>query len=550
MKNTIQKDKKYTYKGILSKNIKKAIDLAFSPDTGNEKYKNHIKVLILDKKGSHKPAYKYIRTDHAIEDLSKIIMCNNRDFYITANTYKGEVISEREFKAKKEQGLNTNLYITSSPKINLYKSSHCKKNLFSFKNIVIDVDWHNSSEKEIKAFSYMVIDNLDGYFEKKYMPNIVNFTGRGLQFWWCIKEESLQLQFLINNITKKLISTLNTAIDKNIWLPAETKVDETASLNNTGVFRLFGTKNTESSLSPETYILNEKKYTVDELKNALNINKQKKETGKKSTSIKKHNKNTFINRVKELEEIIRSNGGYVNNRHVKLHLLYNAMVTINDCKAKDKIMDINNEFQNPLNYNELLSIFNTIDRNGIYKYKNATIASKLGLEKFGNKYKNATKNRLEKLRNKTRNRKRIRNLLVCEEFAKTSSYKKAAKAGNVCINTAKKIITECADVVTSLIKKISYAKERKIFAYFLNHRHKRKQIKHLSEYNLAKKIILKYTEIRKNIILHFSPFSNEKKYLTLKEYLSLENQIITSRLFNYSSDEIHIAIAPALQIIR
>ena len=67
---------------------------------------------------------------------------------------------------------------------------------------------------------------------------------------------------------------------------------------------------------------------------------------------------------------------------------------------------------------------------------------------------------------------------------------------------------------------------------------------------MTKKIILKYTENRKNIILHFSPFSNGKKYLTLKEYLSLENQIITSKLFNYSSDEIHIAIAPALQIIR
>ena len=543
-----KRKKNYLFKNQLVKNdvnIAKAISLAFSSDK-NCKYKRHIKVLLLDKTGNHKPAYKLIRPEHANEDINNILLSKDRDIYVSANTYKGEVISVNKYKDLKEQGLNTFLYATSFDGKSGYRSIHSKKNLFSYKNIVLDVDWHDASENEIEMFSSLIIDNLEGYFDKSYMPNIVNFTGRGIQFWWCIKEEALQLQFLINKITKKLIELLNIELDKNSWLPIDTKVDESASLNEAGLFRMFGTQNTKSSLHSKTLIAKDKKYTIDELKEALNITSSSGTYSKKTTQ---YTENTFINRVRELEEYILSDTSEPENRHIKLHLLYNALITANIPNSKERIYEINKHFRRPLSINDINYIFNTIDRNGIYKYKNTTIASKLGLKSFGCKYKKSSENRLLKLRQKTEAKKRIRNMYVCEEYAKTMNYKKAAKAGNVCLNTAKKIITECADVVTALIKKIEHAKERKIFAYFLNHRHQRKQVKDLSKYNTARNIIIKFLNIRNTLLKWLSPFVN-RCFLSTNEYLAYENQIISSGRFDYSAEEIHTAIAPNLKLIR
>lgn len=538
----------FNYKYLQNdKNIAHAIKLALSPDdTSAIKYKNHFKILMLDKSGKYNPVYNLIRPDNAINDIKKIIVSNNRDIYITANTYKGEVISEKKYKNLKEQGLNTNLYVTSFSKKKGYKSVHCKKNLFSYKNIVLDIDWHDISENEIKVFSSIIINNINLYTGEFLVPNIINFTGRGLQLWWCIKEESYKLQYLIKNITKELINKINNALKNDPWIPIGSKIDEAASLNNAGLFRMFGTKNTKSTLSPKVYIIKDTKYTVDELKDNLNIIK-------KPSYTKKHvfYNNSFLNRVTELENFITTDKSIPENRHIKLHLLYNALVTANIQNAKEKIFEINKCFKKPLRHKDIESIFNTIDKNGVYKYKNTTIASKLGIKNFGTKYKNSTVLKLAKLREITKKKKEIRNLYICEAFAKTNNYKEAAKAGNVCLNTAKKVIAECADIITALIKKIEHTKERKIFAYFLNHKHKRKQVKNIDDYHDSKNIIVKFLNIRNHLLKKFPLFFNKSKpYLTLSEYLSFENHVLRSGLYNYSKEEIHIAIAPYLQIIR
>ena len=136
--------------------------------------------------------YAYIPSSKI--DINKINIKTDSDFYITANT-----LTRKERKSE---------------------------NLFSLKNIVIDIDCHNSELDDydrnelLEDFLFRIKRDLE-------LPpfNIVHFTGRGLQLWYCLEEIAGVWSFLYKDTVEKIIDALETLKEEyyNQWLLVNAK---------------------------------------------------------------------------------------------------------------------------------------------------------------------------------------------------------------------------------------------------------------------------------------------------------------------------------------
>ena len=498
---------------LKDKNIKLAYKLAFE----GTKYKEHYKALAINKLTNQKKIF-LINPNNIYKDIKLIKYNKGWDVYIAANPDKGEIITNNTYADLKEKGISTSLYVTKRVNSKYsYKQYHSYENIFSYRNIVLDLDWHDYSNSEIIMFKSLFYRDFDFIFENIPVPNITMFTGRGIQLWWCLNEESKKLKWLIDLITNSIITKLNNNLKNDEWFYDNAIIDSAASKNSAGLFRMFGTINSKSNLNTEVLIHNPKKYSIDNLKNDLDIqynsaNLNKNTKVKKIKNAYRYNKKYLLTRINKILSFCKSefdsNNNISENRHIKLHLLYNFMIQAdyNVDHATQLLKKYNNElFHNPLNNNELQSIIKTINSHGTYKYKNNTIISKLYMEDDYlpcSSIYNET--RLNKLKEKTKKKKDIRNKLIIEEYILHKSFSLAAKKGNVCLNTAKKVIKENNKLVRYLLKKNKHYEERKIFNAFINSKNR------INIYNKSAKnqyIINKYININAITSIFFILFN-------------------------------------------
>lgn len=158
-----------------------------------------------------------------IEQLDPAHCC--RPFYITANTFSA--------------------------------GSRSEGSLFSFHNIVIDIDCHGESSGEtagqrdhkIDALRFFLVEDLlhDPEF---YAPNTITRTGRGLQLWWSVEQMAAgtaharkingrHLQIVREHLERKL----DQLIEAHKGVLDGLSVDRGASGNLSGLFRLPGSYN-------------------------------------------------------------------------------------------------------------------------------------------------------------------------------------------------------------------------------------------------------------------------------------------------------------------
>lgn len=315
--------------------LQEALDLAY----GNSEYNS---VVCL---GYHNTGTDGIHTIGYIPvgevKADKLKFNKFRDYYITANTLK-----KRDRRAE---------------------------NLFSLKNIVIDIDCHDpeitNQERE---------ELLEDFLWRMYRdcdipePNIIHETGRGLQLWWCLNEISGSLLFLYKQTAQKLMNRLNAL--KNEYEEDFAPLDiDSASKNAIGFFRLFGSYNSKTEAQGVVTIKRNTRYDLNELLKGIEVIDEDPEITKPVAVVSgvsgqyialNHKRADFI---KWLIKSRKAPAG-AETRDKLLFLFYNAAVQfMSQEMAQGATKQVNQSFKQPLT--ELDYIFNYIDQKGFLKFK-------------------------------------------------------------------------------------------------------------------------------------------------------------------------------------
>ena len=198
---------------------------------------------------------------------------------------------------------------TTVANLNLYKEldyyisantfvQHCgrsKASLFSLNNIVIDLDMHSKDDLQNNSNEQAGVDLLEDVSHNELHwrlhkteelcheltwrlmrdlfsdcpPNIIHRTGRGLQLWWHLEETSKELLWLYTDAIKKIILLIDSILQDNPELRHVVVIDDTASKNAAGLFRLFGTVNTKTGRQSRYNILHRNSYNLNNLNGLL-----------------------------------------------------------------------------------------------------------------------------------------------------------------------------------------------------------------------------------------------------------------------------------------
>ena len=321
--------------------------------------------------------YAYIPSSKI--DINKINIKTDSDFYITANT--------------------------------LTRKDRKTENLFSLKNIVIDIDCHNSELDDydrnelLEDFLFRIKRDLE-------LPqfNIVHFTGRGLQLWYCLEEIAGVWSFLYKDTVEKIIDTLETL--KEEYPDFEQLNIDGISKNLVGFFRLFETYNTKTGRKSIVEIQNYVKYDLSELHQSIPRIRKNTQNIDLQTNIQHDYIALNHKRIDFIKWLIAYRNAPVGSetRDKLLLLFYNACVQVMSREmAQAYTLKLNKEFKIPLERTE--NIFTYIDQKGFLNFKNDTFCMFLELnenerhkymEQKGSHY---TRDKMRKLAKEERNRR-------------------------------------------------------------------------------------------------------------------------------------------------
>ena len=326
----------------------------------------------------------------AAERIPKLALRQNCDYYITANRLKNHV--------------------------------RRSTNVFGLSNIVIDIDCHNylfslnqdvkeENKKRAKERDGLIVDlvrnMMDGLFgqEDYPKPNAIVYTGRGLQLWFSLEPCSASLK----KIYKKTVHYLCEMITKFIRKFKRYKdfnVDEAASINPAGLFRLPGSRNTKARIKGNYELIHDKKTDLIIFFNrcvlGFDWNRQP------SCSNNKYASAMALNRENMMINYLTYDGGRhaseEGHRDHVCFIVYNAWLTASNDKdlAWKRTVNINNRFNTPLPEFELRNYMRTSSRVGGYKLTNDWIISTLDLDVDEMQYIGISETKLKKKGQKKR----------------------------------------------------------------------------------------------------------------------------------------------------
>lgn len=336
-------------------------DILYPPST---KYKGWVQIATLNK-DKQMVSLGYSDFQHIKEKIENLIINPNQDYYIMANT------------------------------VNQY-TKRTSDNLFSLNNIVIDCDIHSDislyeRDEIIKDFIWRLNRDL---FELDELPkpNVIHYTGRGIQLWWHIDSTSAKLIFIYEKVIDYIIMILNNFLNEYPELKQHIEIDIHASKNTIGLFRMFNTHNTKVDKDTYVEILHDKSFDLNELLNQLKENEivkehieqkealKKKYTKREKRAPKTHKKNSYsalhYKRIRIIEELATKEDAK-GKRDTMLFLAFNSARQIYPTEqAKEVCKKINNSFNEPLK--DLEYIFK---QKKIYNIKNDTFYEYLGVSK-------------------------------------------------------------------------------------------------------------------------------------------------------------------------
>jgi hypothetical protein len=208
------------------------------------------------------------------------------------------------------------------------------------------------------------------------LPNVVSFTGRGIQFFWKIEQVSCELRYfyltVVTCLCKKII---NDVILENSLKYSELTLDTSVSKNLTGLFRLPGSTNPKTGKKVVSKLIHDVPYKLQELFYLVEPDDSIEQQQLTPQKLQKIDKNIMIllkNRLKRVQYAIDRKENHEGMRNFLLFLYYNIAVQLNQKTAKEHLKKINNQLSTPLDSREIGGIIDYIDNRGFLKFKNET----------------------------------------------------------------------------------------------------------------------------------------------------------------------------------
>ena len=376
-------------------------------------------------------------------------MTAEKEFYWTAYSNKKHILDGLEKKLK--SGNKDNQYIGANSytmKVKCRDESH----IFALKNIVIDIDCHDTKGEDGESSSYLNICRANAFLSwvKEQgnipIPNLVNYTGRGIQVWYFLEPCSKKLDFLYRTIAERLCEQMQIFADEQGMI-----VDKVASTGINRIFRIPGTYNPNAHVFSQCIRLSKHRYPLQELQCFLSIDLKKKDfcsainrnvisrnkkesnsslQAKCSHPMKEYNSFSVCRRrCRVIESIIRS-GREVESRENLLFLYHNFALSVPDMDADLAVYQLNRLFPMPLKDREIKALIKCNTKKEGYLYTDASFFEKAAMtnDEISSYYSfkgsdSTSKNRARDMRRKEKKQKQIQLIQRLYRYGRTKKYK-------------------------------------------------------------------------------------------------------------------------------
>ena len=478
----------------MDSNIKKCINLITGIDSPQINiYEYHYQILamnkhVIDEEDSHPVVYN-LDPLKLFKDLNKCTANEMYDRYICANPIKCKLISNKGYRALAEQGYSAKGYCTGKrDSRGLKPLPRNVKNIFAFKNIVLDIDWHESAPDEIEEYTANFYDYYNDIFAEIPEPNIIHFTGRGMQLIYCLEMTSKKLAWLYEKTSHALFDAVNSKLKEYSFELGFAELDPSVTFNCAALIRMPGTINTCAYLPTYVKILSEKEWNLTDLfitvtggpyvktgkKFKTFIVKEKNYDDDFSAAVKakiEYYRATLTDRIIYIEKI--ASQVQKGNRDIFLLAAYNTYIPlVGREEAEERTIQLNNRFNYPMRQREISRcIFRTHDSDNGSDW--LWFTKETFFEYVGGNLKEAQemglflvhKNKAEiKAKAEVARKKRFRDKYIVETFVEYENISKTAKICNVCRNTVRKILNNYKKLVEKLKKAKELILQRKICA--------------------------------------------------------------------------------------
>jgi len=373
----------------------------------------------------------YTDFEHIEEKAETLKIKKTQDYYIMANTVKR--------------------YTTRT-----------SDNLFSLNNIVLDYDIHSNisryeREQLIDEFVWRL--NRDLFTTGELItPNVVHYTGRGVQLWFHIESTSAKLLFLYHKAIDYIAIIIREWLKEYPTLQRHIEPDISSSKNAVGLFRMFNTYNTKAKTMTVVDVLHDRAITLNDLIKQLEDSETVKEYLKRKEQIKKRYKKQELNedyepeerkngysalhykRIKIIEELARETENPVGHRDMMIFLAFNSARQIYPFETAKKICrKINRSFSESLPDIEYI-----FKQDKVYQIKNSTFFEKLGVSQDElinmGKYEMSRPNITRDLARGQRKAERQMKKDMAEKFIKSGmALKDVAERTGLSLSTVSKI---------------------------------------------------------------------------------------------------------------
>lgn len=301
--------------------------------------------------------------------------------------------------------------------------------LFSYHNIVIDIDYHTETKSEWNGMHFLEEEFIARFFRDKpdQLPNPTSMvhTGRGLQLWWAIKPVHKACKPYFDEVRYHFIEEIQKIVNDYTELSG-LSVDRAASCNDVGYFRLPNSMNTKVNKRAEVEIAEEKPVYllqdlvafVKELETNDNTHKSRdhqlvQDFSDHEVFILKNVQTLAFFRMRQLILLrkIRNSAVSLETRNNLNFLMYNTLLpAMGELDAWQKLLLFNDGFKEPMTEKELDGVIVSARKKGGYKYTNKKIISFLEIspeeqEKIG-LFISKTNNGMGFSRNPSRNASR------------------------------------------------------------------------------------------------------------------------------------------------
>lgn len=383
---------------------KSTTNLAYANNNNNKLYFTNEQIELLTLLFNRDKKYKEFVHFYSINYDAKNNPIFKREFWLRTTDIDN---SEKMEKFYIKPGLD--YYITANTLTN--PKDRTQKKLFSFHNIVIDMDMHSDYNTNTLT---QAINTICKYLNSINFPepNVLHWTGRGVQLWWHIERASALAEEWYRETVSMLAEQIQNTLTKHSFINVE--VDMAATKNTSGIFRFFDTINTKSMTTTKAEILHQESFNLIRLKEILKKHKKKKtqSTKKKKTfniGTPKQFNNLLEKRLKFIEDSIQFEGRTINNemRNCRIFLYYNTLKQLYEHQeAITRTQKLNQQFLEPLSEKELQNIISSID-----SYGHLTFSQERFFE-FGNFDENLWLTQKEATKRKNKLKKTIRNLRI------------------------------------------------------------------------------------------------------------------------------------------